>query len=783
MSYRRVHARRRNPGRPRRTADCERLEGRFLLSAVAWTGAGDGTNWTDARNWSSNPALPDPSDDVTIAAATGAIHLASGSQSIHSLNSSEALSLDGGSLSVATTATCLSTVTLNGATVHGGTWFIRSSMVATAVPNTLDGVTLYGTLDLSTQPDAQATVINGLTVNGNVLIGGSSLSNYGRLMFGTESTAATGLSGDATVTFGASTYNAILDESNLPGDENALGLGVNMIHGSNGTISAAFPNGTLRSSSEIAADTGGTINVNFSSVANAGSLAAGRGILKVTGLTGDAGRVQFLPSAAGADNTLLSLDGNYTISQNPITVVAQATLQLNGAWNAASGRPAITVAGGRLQLGGIFSLRPGEIVQTAPTSSSGEPAVTIEGTLNGDLTLDASTGSWALSGTIIGGTVTESGGAVLRLAGSGGTLNGVTVDGPLNLLGAQLTVLNGLVLNGTMQVGQSSGGLNSFGYVYFGNSTTPAGTLTGTGTVVLGGNPLDSLSNRSSLPGSLLTIGQGVTILGAGTINGMGLINLGTIIASVSGSVLGIAGPITNEGTLSAAQGGELSLGGQVANTGTMHFQTGGSLIGNAALTINSGQVIFSDNQAPVDETLGGLTIHGSGVLDLGNNVLQITGQARPADALLRTYLHSGYDNGRWDGPGIISDSADATHALALVDSTDGIIPALAANTATIQLATIGDLNLDGKVDAADLLILAQHYGQTNKNWDQGDLNYDGSVGFEDLLLLARHYGAGTAPPAAAAASDSASANIDAANLRGRPKPLSRRLVPPRLNL
>ena len=59
-----------------------------------------------------------------------------------------------------------------------------------------------------------------------------------------------------------------------------------------------------------------------------------------------------------------------------------------------------------------------------------------------------------------------------------------------------------------------------------------------------------------------------------------------------------------------------------------------------------------------------------------------------------------------------------------------------------------GDTNGDGKVDFADLLILAQHYGlMKDATIASGDFNADGSVGFDDLLILAQHYGS-TAPPA-----------------------------------
>lgn len=55
-------------------------------------------------------------------------------------------------------------------------------------------------------------------------------------------------------------------------------------------------------------------------------------------------------------------------------------------------------------------------------------------------------------------------------------------------------------------------------------------------------------------------------------------------------------------------------------------------------------------------------------------------------------------------------------------------------------LVLTGDLDRDGKVDFADLVTLARHYGQTNTTYSQGDVNYDGVVDFKDLAILARHY-------------------------------------------
>ena len=53
-----------------------------------------------------------------------------------------------------------------------------------------------------------------------------------------------------------------------------------------------------------------------------------------------------------------------------------------------------------------------------------------------------------------------------------------------------------------------------------------------------------------------------------------------------------------------------------------------------------------------------------------------------------------------------------------------------------------GDADDDGRVDFADLVILARHYGlSAGATWEEGDFNGDGKVGFDDLTILARNYG------------------------------------------
>jgi hypothetical protein len=56
-----------------------------------------------------------------------------------------------------------------------------------------------------------------------------------------------------------------------------------------------------------------------------------------------------------------------------------------------------------------------------------------------------------------------------------------------------------------------------------------------------------------------------------------------------------------------------------------------------------------------------------------------------------------------------------------------------------------GDATLDGRVNFADLVALAQHYGRADAHWHNGDFNFDGVTNFADLVMLAKNYNTGVA--------------------------------------
>ena len=206
--------------------------------------------------------------------------------------------------------------------------------------------------------------------------------------------------------------------------------------------------------------------------------------------------------------------------------------------------------------------------------------------------MNATTGSWNLAGgTLLNGTLTESGGAELFFTNQGGTLDGITTTGNLDLAsnnGAQVNVQDGLTLNNaTILVGNAAG--STYGTLYFTNTET----LGGSGTVLFGKHGSNALYADGS---STLTVGSGMTVRGSN----------GTLSQNYP-----YTATVINQGTLQADDSG-----GQVSG---WSYYTGfsGSYTGNTAAAIDASGVSKRSPQAVYQTwrtynnfsyTLGGLT-------------------------------------------------------------------------------------------------------------------------------------------------------------------------------
>jgi len=194
---------------------------------------------------------------------------------------------------------------------------------------------------------------------------------------------------------------------------------------------------------------------------------------------------------------------------------------------------------------------------------------------------------------------------------------------------------------------------------------------------------------------------------------------------------------------------------GAISGTGTLYVSASATTpaVNQGSVIIQSGGTLKIQGPSAAVGQTSSLSIASTGKLDLTNNSFTVNYTAGKTPAATIRYLSTAFDGGKWDGYGITSSLADAMHWVGYADSADGVVAGLAANSIEMKLARPGDANLDGKVDFADLVILAQNYGKTGMNWDQGDFNYDGTVNFADLVILAQNYGQSFVPAAAPAVS------------------------------
>ena len=244
-------------------------------------------------------------------------------------------------------------------------------------------------------------------------------------------------------------------------------------------------------------------------------------------------------------------------------------------------------AGSTVNLGGIFttdafnSLVASDLTGPTPLYLTGvlDNSPADNPVSGGVLALDAATGPLNLSGgEIYQGTVTTSGDDDLVATSAGGTLNGVTLDGTLDMPQYQSNsgddvayVVNGLTLNGTIELGEDSPA-----DLFWRAGDNVAQTIGGTGVIQF--NPYGSPATLYNDSNETLTIGPGITIYGgwASSITGTmaGIDNEGTIeeITSLTDyGVLTIDAPgWVNNAVIEAGDGGNLDLYGRRTNKGSI---------------------------------------------------------------------------------------------------------------------------------------------------------------------------------------------------------------------
>jgi len=268
------------------------------------------------------------------------------------------------------------------------------------------------------------------------------------------------------------------------------------------------------------------------------------------------------------------------------------------------------------------------------------------------------------------------------------------------------------------------------GGTFVGNDAAHPYTITGGGATGLGGT------------GNLTKSGVGsLTLSGTNTYTGATVINAGTV--NVTGShTTGASYTVATPATLN-----------------TTNIRTGAfTLDGHATVTQNGGTTGASK--------VSSLAISGTGLLNLKDNDLIVGGSTLAA---VRSQIISGFIN--HTGHGITTDmpGAGTTFGLASAAGNDpnlstfitnpagptGTLSGLPFTEATdvlVRYTYIGDADLDGDADIADVTFWLNNFtgtlapGSGSKTWTTGDWDYDGDADIADVTFWLNNF-TGTLTP------------------------------------
>lgn len=311
------------------------------------------------------------------------------------------------------------------------------------------------------------------------------------------------------------------------------------------------------------------------------------------------------------------------------------------------------------------------------------------------------------------------------------------------------TAARTITLDGSQTVGSMSFN-SSFGYTIApgsGGSITLNNSGAGAGVVVPVGT--HAINVPVALADNVTFNVTGALSLGAGLTN-----NSGRSITKTGGGTLTITGTQSHSAgaTFTASDGvtnlnsnanGNLAL---IANS-TVNF---GSAQNLSSLTIAANKKVTVASGGSNALRVGSLSI--SGQLDLNDNPAIVDYGGSSPLATIRGLIKTGYNNGSWNGNGIMSTLAQTSSpkaAIGYAEASDmfSTFPATYAGqsidstTVLMRYTVMGDTDFNGKANILDFNSLAANFGKTNMSWRQGDFNYDGTVDIQDFNLLAASFG------------------------------------------
>ncbi len=559
------------------------------------------------------------------------------------LNPASALTFNGGTLRLGSTATSAVNQTINSISVS------QPSTIAIS-PNGVNSATLSigslttsgsGAVNFNTSAGTPSTAViawNPALTNGLI---GSSFT----VTDNTGTGFATVIGGDVVRDTAASPGSAILTANNV----NNIGSSTNAFTtpASDGTYTAnvlqlAYASPYATNSLTIDPGTSGSSNTLD---LNGGKMTFTSGNL----LMGNAGNFTIANGQVGDDNTPLTIQqtgtGTLTISgtvsngTGSLTVTGGGTVALSGN-NAFSG--GLTVANGTVSVAtinnqgaagplGLSGVTLGSTAATGTLDYSGATAgstmpVAIAAGGTGKIQVDNPSTTLTLSGQITGsGSLITTGAGTLQLSGN-------------NTFSGGLTVASGTLMTSQINGANTSGPLGNNSAIVLGSAGS-IGTLNYTGgsgatnmPIVLasGGTGAINISNVASNvqftgpisgSGGLLINGPGIVVLNdTNTSTGGIAVSAGTL-ATLGDGTIGSGGiTLTNGATWYSLYGSNTALtvgagGGTWSPQGDFGF--GGTITGGGSLTVNSGDLIPSPS-SPTN--IGTLTITGSNTRILTGN-------------------------------------------------------------------------------------------------------------------------------------------------------------------
>jgi hypothetical protein len=198
-------------------------------------------------------------------------------------------------------------------------------------------------------------------------------------------------------------------------------------------------------------------------------------------------------------------------------------------------------------------------------------------------------------------------------------------------------------------------------------------------------------------------------------------------------------------------------------NRGLIHvdggsFETDWRVTNAATIRVENGSLTLrklADNSGTIRVDAGFLRLatppSGTGAVELGLGGLALLGNVSYALAETRSQIVRGRSASPVTGPSIRAVPADggpdAVVGYMRVMADGVTVRGVPVGWGEVVVANTiaGDATLDGVVDFADLVRLAQNYEKLGRpavagDWYDGDFTYSGGVNFDDLVLLAQNY-------------------------------------------